>query len=336
MKLSEFNYELPEDLIAQYPLENREDAKLLVVNRKTQTFHHDIFKNIERYLPSKALIVLNNSKVVHARLLGEKESTGAKVEVFLLNKCRDDYHYEVLMKPMKRLKNGDLIRFGKERIAGEIIDREQRIVRFNRKNISRYLEEYGHIPLPPYIKRKDEDIDRTYYQTVYAQKLGSVVAPTAGLHFSKPLLNRLEKKGHQIKEITLHINYGTFKPVEAIDIKEHKMHTEHYQVTKPVHQSLLKAKKDNIPVMAVGTTSARVIESLARDKPLAGETDIFIYPGVKFKWVEILLTNFHLPFSTLLMLVYAFGGTELIKKAYAEAVKNRYRFYSYGDAMLII
>ncbi|MGE0267680.1 MAG: tRNA preQ1(34) S-adenosylmethionine ribosyltransferase-isomerase QueA [Candidatus Omnitrophota bacterium] len=336
MRLSDFSYELPDELIAQYPVQNREEARLLVVDRKTNTVYHDIFKNIDQYLPVPAMIVLNNSKVVHARLLGQKESTGAKVEVFLLNKCHDDYHYEVLMKPMKRLKNGDLIRFGKEKIFAEIIDREKRVVRFNRKNISRYLEKHGHIPLPPYIKRKDEDIDRTHYQTVYAQKLGSVAAPTAGLHFSKSILDRLKKKGHQIKEVTLHINYGTFKPVEASDIKKHKMHSEHYQVTKPVYQSLARAKQTNVPVVAVGTTSARVLESLARHKPLSGETDIFIYPGVKFKWVEILLTNFHLPYSTLLMLVYAFGGTELIKKAYSEAIKNKYRFYSYGDAMLII
>ncbi|MBP9853920.1 MAG: tRNA preQ1(34) S-adenosylmethionine ribosyltransferase-isomerase QueA [Candidatus Omnitrophica bacterium] len=336
MKLNEFSYDLPSELIAQYPLQNREDAKLLIIDRQTQTLRHDIFKNIDQYIPSPTLIILNNSRVVHARLLGEKESTQGKVEVFLLNKCRDDYHYEVLMKPMKRLKNGDVIRFGKEKISAEIVDRDQKIVRFNQKNIDHYLEKNGHIPLPPYIKRSDEAIDRTHYQTVYAQESGSVAAPTAGLHFSQPLLDKLKKAGNQIEEVTLHINYGTFKPVEENDISKHHMHTEQYQVNKSVYQSLVKAKKSEIPVVAVGTTSARVIESLAQDKPLTGETDIFIYPGIKFKWVDMLLTNFHLPYSTLLMLVYAFGGTELMKKAYAEAIKNKYRFYSYGDAMLII
>lgn len=336
MKLSEFFYELPDDLIAQYPLRKREQAKLLVVDRKTQTIHHDIFKNIENYIPAPAFIVLNNSKVVHVRLLGQKESTGAKVEVFLLNKCRDDYHFEVLMKPMKRLKDGDVIRFGDEKVTAQVVDREQRVVRFNKKNLKRYLEEHGHIPLPPYIKRPDEAIDRTHYQTVYAQKSGSVAAPTAGLHFTKPVLNRLKKKGHDIKEVTLHINYGTFKPVEESDIRKHNMHSEHYHITKPVYQRLLKARQEKKPVMAVGTTSARVIESLAREKPLEADTDIFIYPGIQFRWVDILLTNFHLPYSTLLMLVYAFGGPELIKKAYVQAIEHKYRFYSYGDAMLII
>jgi len=336
MKLNDFSFELPDDLVAQYPLPDREQARLLIINRRTKTLHHDLFKNIDQYIPAPSFIVLNNSKVVHARLLGQKESTGAKVEVFLLNKCRDDYHFEVLMKPMKRLKNGDVIHFGKEKITAQVIDRDQRVVRFNRKNLNRYLERNGHIPLPPYIKRTDEAIDRTHYQTVYAQKLGSVAAPTAGLHFTKPLLNRMKKNGHSIEEVTLHINYGTFKPVEENDIKKHKMHSEHYHVNRSVYEGLLNARRDKIPVMAVGTTSARVIESLARHKPLEGETDIFIYPGVKFKLVDILLTNFHLPYSTLLMLVYAFGGPGLMKKAYAEAIKNRYRFYSYGDAMLII
>ncbi|MCA9392628.1 MAG: tRNA preQ1(34) S-adenosylmethionine ribosyltransferase-isomerase QueA [Candidatus Omnitrophica bacterium] len=336
MRLQDFAYELPDELIAQYPLKKREDARLMIVDRDSGEIHHDVFKNIGRHLPARSLLVLNNSKVVQARLYGEKESTGARIEVFLLNRLPDGYSYEVLMRPLKRLKNGDRIVFPKEKIAAEVVDRDARVVRFNRKNLTSFLEKHGHIPLPPYIKRDDRAIDRTHYQTVYADKLGSVAAPTAGLHFSKSVLNRLAGAGHDIREVTLHINYGTFKPVEEDDITRHRMHYESYRVTKTVHRALLKAHESGKPIVAVGTTGTRVIESLAHGYPLEGETNLFIYPGVKLRWVDVLLTNFHLPHSTLLMLVSAFGGTDLIRRAYREAVRERYRFYSYGDAMLII
>ncbi len=335
MRLQDFAYELPEDLIAQYPLKKRENARLMIVDRASGEIRHDIFKNIARYLPDKCLIVLNNSKVVQARLLGEKESTGAKIEVFLLKRLADGYSYEVLMRPLKRLKNGDRVLFAKERVAAEVVDRDARIVRFNRKHLTGFLEKHGHIPLPPYIKRDDEGIDRTHYQTVYAQKPGSVAAPTAGLHFNKTILTRLANQGHDLREVTLHINYGTFKPVEEVDITRHEMHYESYRVTQPVWRALKKTRETGKPVMAVGTTATRVIESLARGYDLEGETNLFLYPGVPIRWVDLLLTNFHLPNSTLLMLVSAFGGTDVLRAAYQEAIRERYRFYSYGDAMLI-
>lgn len=336
MRLQDFAYDLPEELIAQYPLTKREDARLMVVDRTAGTIRHDVFKNIGAHLPARSLIVLNNSKVVQARLHGTKESTGAKIEVFLLKRLPDGYRYEVLMRPLKRLKDGDRIIFDQQNVTAEVVDREARIVRFNRKNLTAFLEQNGHIPLPPYIKRDDERIDRTHYQTVYAQRLGSVAAPTAGLHFSKAVLSRLKRQGHDLREVTLHINYGTFKPVEVQDITRHDMHYESYRVTATVRRALEKAKEKGRPVMAVGTTATRVIESLARGYDLEGETNLFIYPGIPFQWVDVLLTNFHLPHSTLLMLVSAFGGTELIREAYRQAVRERYRFYSYGDAMLII
>jgi len=250
------------------------------------------------------------------------------VEVFLLNPLKDGYSFEVLLRPLKKIREGEEINFGPG-ISAILADKEKRIVRFNKENIIRHLQKVGHIPLPPYIKRPDTPRDREDYQTVYAKQPGSVASPTAGLHFSKELIKKLKSQGHRFLELTLHINYGTFKPVECADIRAHPMHTEHYS---------------NIPcsfdssgyVVAVGTTSCRALETFAHNKKHAGSTDIFIYPGYKFQVVDALITNFHLPYSTLLMLVCAFGGYDLIMKAYKEAIKERYRFYSYGDAMLII
>ena len=334
MKLQDFDYNLPEALIAQHPLKRRDQARLLVIDRETATISHDIFKNVDQYLPTNSHLVLNNSKVIPARLFGQRKDTGGKIELFILKQRKDDT-YEVLLKPLKRLKVNDEIVFGNG-IKATLIDRENRIVRFNRKNILKHLENIGHIPLPPYINRNDTKDDRKYYQTVFAKKLGSVASPTAALHFTKPLLNRIKKKVKSVEEVTLHVNYGTFKPVEEKNITQHKMHSENYSLTKSSYTKLKKAKVKNEPIVAVGTTSARVLETVVKCGTLAGSTDIFIYPGYSFQWVDILITNFHLPRSTLLMLVYAFGGNELMKKAYQEAIKNKYRFYSYGDSMIII
>ena len=338
--LASYGYPLPEDLIAQYPTAKRDAARLLVVDRRDNSMRHDVFANLGQYLPPKTTLVLNNSKVILARLLGHKISSGRglpagrQVEVFLLKDMGDGYCFEALLRPLKKIREGELMGFGSG-ISAVLADKEQRIVRFNKKNIVRYLKDVGHVPLPPYIKRSDEPSDRMDYQTVYAKCLGSVASPTAGLHFTKPLLARLKAQGHAFKELTLHINYGTFKPVECADIRQHPMHSEGYAISPSVYQAVLKAKKNGRPVAAVGTTSCRVLESVARTGKLEGETGIFMYPGHGFKMADMLLTNFHLPYSTLLMLVCAFGGYDLVMRAYQEAIKERYRFYSYGDAILI-
>lgn len=336
MKLKDFNYHLPESLIAQYPLARRDQARLMVIDRKSKTIRHDVFANVGRYLPAKSMVVLNDSKVISARLLGKKERSGGQVEIFLLKRMPDGRSFEVLMRPAKRIKEGDTLIFNNGHVQAQVINKQDRIVRFENKNVMNRLEHIGHIPLPPYINRQDEAVDRKYYQTVFAKKWGSVASPTAGLHFTKPLLKRLTKAGHKIEKITLHINYGTFKPVEERDITQHQMHCEDYAVTKKTQQSLQNAKEKGSPIVAVGTTSCRVLETIAENKKLKGSTDIFIYPGFSFQVADILITNFHLPHSTLLMLVYAFGSSALIKKAYKEAIGKKYRFYSYGDAMMIL
>ncbi len=332
--LEAYGYELPEGLIAQYPTARRDDARLMVIDRKDGSIRHNTFANIGNFLPPKTNIVINNSKVIPARLLGRK-STGGEVEVFLLKALEDGYSFEALIRPLKKVKEGEPIEFAPG-IHAVLVDREARIVSFNKKNILSVLEDVGHIPLPPYIKRDDEALDRTEYQTVYAKKMGSVASPTAGLHFTKPLMAALKARGHSFKELTLHINYGTFKPVETEDIRQHPMHTEGYTLSPAVFDELKSRDRQDFPVLAVGTTSCRVLESAALTGMLEGETDIFIYPGHDFKMVDMLVTNFHLPYSTLLMLVSAFGGYGLIKRAYQEAIKEKYRFYSYGDAMLIL
>lgn len=326
-KLQSYFYRLPDGLIAQEPLPNREHARLLIIDRTQGTIRHDTFNHLNNYLPPDSHLILNNSKVIPARLLGHR-STGGAVEALLLNLLQDGYSFEVLLRPLKKIREGEKIDFPSG-ISAVLMNKEKRIIRFNKRNIIRHLSKIGHIPLPPYIKRPDTSGDRKSYQTVYAKQPGSVASPTAGLHFSKELIKKLKNQGHRFLELTLHINYATFKPVECADIRGHAMHTEHYS---------------NIPcsfdgsgyVVAVGTTSCRVLETFAHNKKHAGSTDIFIYPGYKFKMTDALITNFHLPYSTLLMLVCAFGGYDLVMKAYKEAIKKRYRFYSYGDAMLII
>lgn len=328
-KLESYFYHLPQELIAQEPLPDRDKARLVVIDRAQGTIRHDTFDHLNDYLPFNSNLVVNNSKVIPARLLGHR-STGGEVEVFLLDPLKDGYSYEALLRPLKKVREGEVINFGKG-INATLEDKEKRIVCFNKKNIVRHLKEVGHIPLPPYIKRPDTLRDRVDYQTVYAKHPGSVASPTAGLHFTKELIKKLKAQGHRFLELTLHINDGTFKPVECKDIRLHSMHTEHYSIKPSVYRSL-----KNRSLVAVGTTSCRVLESVARSKIYKGTTDIFIYPDYKFQMVDALITNFHLPYSTLLMLVCAFGGHELVMKAYKEAIARRYRFYSYGDAMLIL
>ena len=335
LNLKSYYYELPENLIAQYPLKRRDQARLMVIDRRNNKITHDHFSNINNYLPVKTSFVINNSKVMAARLLGVKSDTGGAVEVFLLKPLEDGYSFEALLKPFKKIHVGQDLDFGSG-IKAQLVDKDNRIVRFQRKNILKILQNKGHIPLPPYIKREDKVSDRVDYQTVYAKKLGSVAAPTAGLHFTKPLIGRLKKQGHRFLETTLHVGYGTFKPVECSDIREHIMHQEIFNISKSTYQQILSSKKHN-KICAIGTTSCRVLESLGQnDKKLSGTTNLFVYPGFSFRMTDYLVTNFHLPYSSLLMLVCAFGGYDLIMKAYQEAIDQEYRFYSYGDAMLVL
>ncbi|MDP8266090.1 MAG: tRNA preQ1(34) S-adenosylmethionine ribosyltransferase-isomerase QueA [Candidatus Aceula meridiana] len=336
MKLKDFDYHLPESMIAQHPLKKRDTARLMVIDRKRKTIIHDTFSNIADYLPKKSLFVVNDSKVVPARLFGKKEFGGREVEIFLLKGLSDGYCYEALMKPLRKIKDDEKIFFNGSGIYARLEDRKKMIVRFNKKNALMHLKSVGHIPLPPYIKREDAPSDRKDYQTVYARHQGSVAAPTAGLHFTNALVAQLKRAGHKFAKTTLHINYGTFKPVEDDDITKHQMHSEDYCLLSRTWQTILRAKKENKPIVSVGTTSCRVLETVSRTKELEGSSNLFIYPGFSFRMVDVLLTNFHLPKSTLLMLVAAFAGQDLTVKAYQEAINKNYRFYSYGDCMIII
>jgi S-adenosylmethionine:tRNA ribosyltransferase-isomerase len=308
----------------------------MVVDRSRRRISHTRFDALGKYLPAGTVIVLNNSRVIPARLLGTKDRTGGKVEIFLLHKLPDGYSYSALLRPMRRMRAGDIITFAGSRVRAEILDVPGKLVRFSRKDIRGLLARCGHMPLPPYIKRPDTDGDRRSYQTVYARHDGSVAAPTAGLHFTRPMLAALKAEGHEIAAVTLHINYATFKPVEENDVTRHRMHEESYAVSVPAMKKIARAREEGRPVLAVGTTSCRVLETVASGAPLRGVTDLFLYPGYRFRTVDMLLTNFHLPQSSLLILVHAFGGTALMKKAYREAIREGYRFFSYGDAMLIV
>ena len=334
-QLKEFDFNLPQELVAQYLIAQRDAARLMVIDRSTGTIRHDVFSNLGKYLSPQSLLVLNDSKVVPARLLGQRV-TGGKVEIFLLRKLSDGVSFEALIKPLGRLKPNERIHFNGSGVYAELIDPVKRIVRFNKKNLGSYFNRIGHMPLPPYIKRPDESSDRTMYQTVYAKHSGSVAAPTAGLHFTQTLLRRLKEFGHDFAPVTLHVNYATFKPVAEEDVTKHRMHFEEYSVSPGNLRKILTARLKGRKIVAVGTTSCRVLETIGEAGAARGETNIFMYPGYQFKRADALVTNFHLPFSTLLMLVYAFGGMELMKRAYSEAIANKYRFYSYGDAMLIL
>ena len=340
--LQSYFYKLPESLIAQYPCPRRDQARLMVLDHRCQTIVHDVFAHINHYLPSQTTLVVNNSKVIPARLLGRKIETGRtglpagrQVEVFFLKALEDGYSFEALLKPLKKIHLGQTFDFGGG-LQAQLVDKDKRIVRFNRKNVLKLLQKTGHVPLPPYIKRGDQTSDRRDYQTVYAKVSGSVAAPTAGLHFTRSLMGRLKNKGHQFLESTLHINYGTFKPVECQDIRAHLMHEESYEMSASVYQKILKVKKSRRSICAVGTTSCRILESIAQSSSLKGATNLFVYPGFSFTMTDCLVTNFHLPYSSLLMLVCAFGGYDLVMKGYNQAIKEKYRFYSYGDAMLIV
>lgn len=341
MKVADFDYYLPEELIAQEPLYPRDSSRLMVIDRQKQTIEHHIFRDIVNFLGPEDVLVLNNTKVMPARLFGVKEGTGAKIEVVLLRRLELD-KWEVLVKPGKRVKPGTLIRFGQGELMAEAIGETEvggRILKFTYDGIFEdVLHRLGQMPLPPYIKKDLKDPDR--YQTVYAAHEGSAAAPTAGLHFTEELLQKIQAKGVTICYILLHVGLGTFRPVQVETVEEHKMHAEFYQVPEDTAQILQQAVKQGKRIIAVGTTTVRTLESVMQKYgqivAASGWTDIFIYPGFEFKLTQGLVTNFHLPKSTLLMLVSAFMGKDLTMKAYEIAVKERYRFFSFGDAMLIL
>ena len=339
MKTDDFNYNLPEELIAQTPLKTRSDSKLMVLD-KNGIIEHKVFSDIINYINPGDALVINDTKVIPARLIGEKEDTKAVIELLLLNDLGNNI-WESLSKPQKRLHIGTIITFGSGLLKAEVTeilpDGVTRVKLIYDGILMEILDKLGTMPLPPYIHEKLEDKDR--YQTVYAKYYGSSAAPTAGLHFTKELLNRIESKGVKIVRITLHVGLGTFRPVSVDDVTKHKMHSEHYIVSSDAANTLNEVRKNGKRIIAVGTTSTRTLETvlMSNDEfvPCSGETDIFIYPGFKFKAIDALITNFHLPKSTLLMLVSALSKKEYILNAYNEAVKNKYRFFSFGDAMFI-
>jgi S-adenosylmethionine:tRNA ribosyltransferase-isomerase len=342
MKVDIFDFHLPEELIAQVPLKNRTDSRLMVLNKETGDIKHEVFKNITEYLREGDCLVLNDSKVLPARLFGVKTDTGAKIEVLLLKQLEGD-QWETLVKPAKRVKEGTEIDFGNGLLTAVCTgtsDHGGRIFNFTYDGIFyEVLDQLGEMPLPPYIKEQLDDRDR--YQTVYAREPGSAAAPTAGLHFTEELLNEVRAKGVHVAFITLHVGLGTFRPVSVEDIEGHEMHSEFYMVTEGTAKLLNEVKKSGGRIITVGTTSTRTLETLASQNDgqfMAGSgwTNIFIYPGYEFKAIEGMITNFHLPKSTLIMLVSALAGREHVLHAYQTAVKERYRFFSFGDAMLII
>lgn len=340
MKVSEFSYNLPEELIAQHPLEKRDASRLMVVNKEHKTIEDKKFIDILDYLEPGDCLVRNNTKVIPARIFGKKE-TGANVEFLLLNNIEGDI-WETIVKPGNKLHIGSKVIFGEGILNAEILEimpGGTRKVKFTYDGIfNEILDKIGLMPLPPYIHEELKEKDR--YQTVYAKYQGSAAAPTAGLHFTDELLNKIKEKGVEIANVTLHVGIGTFRPVKVETIEEHHMHSEHFYIKQDDADKINKAKKDGHKIIAVGTTSCRVLESVADEKGFVKEiekdTDIFIYPGYKFKCIDNLITNFHLPESTLIMLVSSLAGKDLIMNAYEHAVEEKYRFFSFGDAMFII
>ena len=344
MHIDEFDYHLPEELIAQHPADKRDASRLLVIDRKTGKLEHRHFYNILEYLNPGDCMILNNSKVIPARLFGVKEITGAKVEVLLIKRIENDI-WEAMVRPGKKLHVGDRVSFMEDgSFSAKIVEHGEggtRLVRFEYEgDFHEILDRIGRIPLPPYIERESGEEDKERYQTVYCKEEGSVAAPTAGLHFTQELMAEAQKKGVRIAYVTLHVGIGTFRPVKCEIIEEHKMHFEEYEIDEANAAIINETKKAGGRIISVGTTSTRTVESAASVdgtvEPGHGNTDIFIYPGYRFKVIDSLITNFHLPKSTLLMLVSALYNREHILEAYREAVKQEYRFFSYGDAMLII
>ncbi|MFT6922580.1 MAG: S-adenosylmethionine:tRNA ribosyltransferase-isomerase [Crocinitomicaceae bacterium] len=349
MKLSQFNFDLPEELIAEYPSENRDESRMMVIHRDTGKIEHKLFKDVINYIDEGDVMIMNNTKVFPARMYGNKEKTGAKIEVFLLRELnRESLLWDVLVDPARKIRIGNKLYFGEDdSLVAEVIDNTTsrgRTLRFlfdgPYEEFKKAITKLGETPLPKYIKREVEKTDEDRYQTIYAKEEGAVAAPTAGLHFSRQLLKRLELKGVEFAEVTLHIGLGTFRPVEVEDLTKHKMDSEQAYVTQECADIVNKAKVNKQKIIAVGTTSMRTIESsVSTDgmlKPYDGWTNKFIFPPYDFSIADILITNFHTPLSTLLMMISAFCGHDLMMEAYQEAIKEKYRFYSYGDAMMII
>lgn len=340
MKVTDFDFYLPKELIAQHPLEQRDEARLMVLDKRTGDIEHKVFKDIIDYLNPGDCLVLNDTRVLPARLLGVKEGTGGKMEILLLKRNEDDT-WETLVKPGKRAKVGSRFDFGDGELKAEIVSVKEdgnRIVKFEYEGIfEEVLDRLGQMPLPPYIKEKLDD--KEMYQTVYSKEEGSAAAPTAGLHFTEELLKRIEKKGVKLAFLTLHVGLGTFRPVKVENIEDHNMHSEYYCMTKETADMINETRENGGSIISVGTTSCRTLETIGdengRVREQSGWTDIFIYPGYRYKVVDKLITNFHLPKSTLIMLVSALCGREKILNAYNIAIKEKYRFFSFGDAMFL-
>jgi len=340
LKTSDFKFDLPQELIAQVPIEDRASSRLMVLDKETGNIEHKVFRDIIEYLNPGDCLVLNNTRVIPARLIGEKLETGGKIEFLLLKRTEEDT-WQALVKPGKRAKVGTKFSFGNGKLIGEVVDLSDegsRIIKFHYDGIfEEILDELGNMPLPPYITARLDEKER--YQTVYSKHNGSAAAPTAGLHFTEELLNKIKEKGVDIAFVTLHVGLGTFRPVKVEDVLNHKMHSEYYMVSQEAADKINRAKENGKNVICVGTTSCRTIESACNEygkmKETSGWTEIFIYPGYKFKVLDKLITNFHLPESTLIMLVSAICGKDNVLNAYNEAVKERYRFFSFGDAMII-
>ncbi|MBN2868409.1 MAG: tRNA preQ1(34) S-adenosylmethionine ribosyltransferase-isomerase QueA [Flavobacteriaceae bacterium] len=349
MKLSHFNFDLPEELLAEYPAENRDESRLMVLHRDTQKIEHKMFKDLIDYFDEKDVMILNNTKVFPARLFGNKEKTGARIEVFLLRELNEEQRlWDVLVDPARKIRIGNKLYFGDdESLVAEVIDNTTsrgRTLRFlydgSYQEFRKKLNELGETPLPKYIKREVEPEDEERYQTIFAKEEGAVAAPTAGLHFSKHLLKRLEIKGVDFAEVTLHVGLGTFNPVEVEDLSKHKMDSEELKIGPEAVRIINNAKAEKRRVCAVGTTAMRAIESSVSSSgtlnEIEGWTNKFIFPPYDFSIANAMITNFHTPKSTLLMMISAFAGHDFVKRAYEEAVKEKYKFYSYGDAMLIL
>lgn len=339
MKVEEFNYELPKELIAQTPYDKRDEARLMVLDRENKTIEHKVFKDVLEYLNPGDCLVINDTKVIPARIYGKKD-TGANVEFLLLKNLEND-EWEAMVRPGNKLKVGSKVEFGEGILKAEILEvmpGGNRKVKFEYDGIfNEILDQIGLMPLPPYITETLKDKNK--YQTVYAKYEGSSAAPTAGLHFTEELLQKIKEKGVEIAKVTLHVGIGTFRPVKVENVEEHEMHSEHFYIKAEEAEKINKAKKNGNKIIAVGTTSCRVLESVADEngfvKEIEGDTSIFIYPGYKFKCIDNLITNFHLPESTLIMLVSSLAGKDFIMQAYNEAVKEKYKFFSFGDAMII-